>query len=339
MISVRSFAKINLGLSIGALRSDGFHELRTLYQTIGLHDVVEVGLQGGSGIAIECADSRVPNDATNTCYRVAQRVLRTLSAKGRVVIRIQKRLPVQAGLGAASSNAVATLLALERALNKVLSGPERLRIAAEVGSDLPLFLLGGTILGVGRGEEVYPMPDLPGTPCAIAMPNIGLSTAEAFKDWDRVQGREDTAPAAGGQVTKPKLTLEGASDKIKMFGRAVSPWLGGFSGAAGNPMSGVPAGSRGRGETLLLSLVHTGIENDFEKVVFPKYPELYEIKRDLQQAGAFYASLSGSGSALYGLFRTREQADTCVRCLRQRGIPALATATLARSSYWRRLWK
>ena len=88
-----------------------------------------------------------------------------LKARGRVVIEIEKRLPVQGGLGGASGNAVATLLALERALKKELPGPEKLRIAAEVGSDLPLFLVGGTVLGVGRGEEVYPLADLPAVAC------------------------------------------------------------------------------------------------------------------------------------------------------------------------------
>ena len=90
-----------------------------------------------------------------------ERVLKALKARGRVVIHIDKRLPVQGGLGAASSNGVATLLALERALKQRLDPEQRLAVAAAVGSDLPLFLIGGTVLGVGRGEEVFPLPDLP----------------------------------------------------------------------------------------------------------------------------------------------------------------------------------
>ena len=159
-VAVRSFAKINLGLRIGALRSDGFHELRTVYQTIALHDIIRVQVGRGSGIEIRCEDSRVPKDDSNTCYRIAERAMATLKARGRVVIGIEKRLPVQGGLGGASANAVAMLLALERALKKTLPAPERLRIASEVGSDIPLFLIGGTILGIGHGEEVYPLPDL-----------------------------------------------------------------------------------------------------------------------------------------------------------------------------------
>src|SRR5437879_7817329 len=167
-VTARSFAKINLGLRIGPLRADGFHELRTVYQTIALHDVIHVEVQRGSGIEIRCDDPRVPRDNSNTCYKIVEKATVPLRAHGRVVIEIEKRLPVQGGLGGASGNAVAALLAFELALKKRLSDAERLRIASEVGSDVPLFLIGGTVLGVGRGEEVYPLPDLPAMPCVIA---------------------------------------------------------------------------------------------------------------------------------------------------------------------------
>src|ERR1700681_3546575 len=190
-VAVRSFAKINLGLYIGAARADGFHDLRTDYQTIALHDVIRVSVGRGSGIEIRCTDTRVPLDSSNTCYRMAERVLDELGAKGRVSVEIEKRLPVQGGLGAASSNAVATMVALELALRKKLSGTARLRIAADVGSDLPLFLVGGTVLGVGRGEEVYPLADLPLVGMVVVMPEVGVSTAQAFADWDAlVQGEK-----------------------------------------------------------------------------------------------------------------------------------------------------
>src|SRR5579863_5767277 len=140
-VTVRSFAKINLGLRTGAAREDGFHELLTIYQTIGLHDVIRVSVERGSGrgpqIEIRCVDPRVPTDESNTCFRIAERAMQALHAKGKVVIEIEKRLPVQGGLGGASSNAVATLLGLERALRKTLRATEKLRVAAEVGSDLP----------------------------------------------------------------------------------------------------------------------------------------------------------------------------------------------------------
>jgi len=353
MITVRSFAKINLGLRIGLARTDGFHELRTVYQTVAWHDLLTITVQRGSGIEIRCKNPRVPKDQTNTCYKVAERVMTALRTKRRVLIEIEKRLPLQGGLGGASSNAIAVLVALERVLKKSLPGPERLSIAAEVGSDLTLFLLGGTTLGVGRGEEVYPLPDLPATACVIAAPEIGVSTPQAFRDWDESQAGLRSAAqtrasgptrsaehgtAAGDRpyVDHSKLTGSGMSDRMNEFGRAVSSWLSGFSSKGGKPVSGVPAGGRGRAETPLLDLVHTGIENDFEQVVFPKYPELCELKQALLKAGAFYASLSGSGSALYGLFRTRQQAEKCAVRLNRQGLPATATATLTRHQYWKK---
>src|SRR5207248_787582 len=130
-------------------------------------------------------DPRVPCDATNTCANIVERAMHALKARGRATIEIEKRLPVQGGLGGASGNAVAALLGLERALKKRLSDAERLRIATEVGSDVPLFLIGGTVLGVGRGEEVYPLPDLPAMPCVIALPAIAVSTPKAFAEWDQ----------------------------------------------------------------------------------------------------------------------------------------------------------
>jgi 4-diphosphocytidyl-2-C-methyl-D-erythritol kinase len=351
-VNVRSFAKINLGLGIGALRGDGFHELRTVYQTIALHDVIRVSVGRGSGIEIRCEDSRVPKDESNTCYRIVELALPALKARRRVVVEIEKRLPVQGGLGGASGNAVAALLALELALKKQLSEPERLRIAAEVGSDLPLFLVGGTVLGVGHGEEVYPLPDLPAIPCVVATPEIGVSTPKAFADWDLLvaSGPQGLKPDFSAHPNGPaeavcfpaKLTLHPSSDRMVEFGRVLSAWLGGLSqgkSKTGKASSGVPVSKgRGRAETPLLDLVRTGIENDFERVVFPKYPELREIKRVLERAGAVYASLSGSGSATYGLFASREAAEKAAVRLRRDGIPATATTTLTRPQYWKKIF-
>ena len=382
MISIPSFAKINLGLKIGVVRTDGFHELRTVYQTLALHDVIRVEVGAGEGIEIRCNDPRVPLDASNTCYKIAERVLALVrerkivatagdpqiprlrpagsarddnsvggvngapegaplqsdhiiaskggsrtppqalpgvdvnlygtahaarvqqdiqsAPRGKVVIEIEKRLPVQGGMGAASSNGVAALLAMERALGITLSPQDQLRIAAEVGSDLPLFLIGGTVLGVGRGEEVFPLPDLPALHVVVITPPVGVSTPRAFARWDEL----NTLEAA--------LTGSRDTGTINEFSQSVFAWLSaGFPqvGQSAQTASGVPARGGDRAETPLLDLVRAGIENDFEKVVFPEYPDLREVKALLLREGARYASLSGSGSTLYGLFASESGAS------------------------------
>jgi len=398
-VTIPSFAKINLGLRIGALRADGFHELRTVYQTIGVHDAIRLSVKRGSGIEIRCNDPRVPNDSTNTCWRMVELAMAVLKARTGILIEIEKRLPVQGGLGGASGNAVATLLALERALRRNLPAEERLRIAAEVGSDLPLFLVGGTVLGVGRGEEVYPLPDLKPMPCVIALPEIAVSTPKAFAEWDRLCGagaharetktgkgtassRADGVPTIyHSELAKRSVACEelayrpshsghprenqvprlvdrsranephslGMSDvgntrklknpqpsgRMSLFSREISAWLSATSTV--RRRSGVSARGGGRAENPLLDLVRTGIENDFEKVVFPQYPELREVKRVLERAGAKYASLSGSGSAIYGLFDSREKAMAAARKLERGGTQAVVTSTLTRRQYWKRL--
>src|SRR6202050_1193093 len=266
--------------------------------------MIRVSVGRGSGIEIQCTDARVPKDASNTCYRIVEKTMRTLRANGRVTVEIEKRLPVQGGLGGASANAVATLLGLERALKKSLAAEDRLRITAEVGSDVPLFLVGGTVLGVGRGEQVFPLEDLPSAACVVVTPEVGVSTPRAFARWDRLCGagtpaRETaSAPSASRQVegSEPaglrparignsdrphpgsgELTLAGASDRMVELGRGLSAWLSdSYSGAP--QIQRVVKPRRGRAENPLLELGRAGIKNDFEEVVFPEYPELSEGK-------------------------------------------------------------
>lgn len=321
-ILVRSFAKINLGLRIGPPRSDGFHELRTIYQTLAIHDLVKVDTGRGVGIEISCKDSRVPTDESNTCWRVTERVLKTLKIRTRVRIVIEKNLPVQGGMGGASSNGVATMLALEKALKLQLPAHDRLRIAAEVGSDLPLFLIGGTVLGTGRGEEIYPLDDLPSFHCVTATPPIGVSTPAAFAEWDR-RNSEDA-----------KLTPSRVFDRMSGFSHGIYEWL---NGSRFTP-TGVPDKGWDRAEALLLDLVRAGIENDFEDVVFPKYPAIREVKRALERSGSRYTSLSGSGATVYGLFEQRQEALKAARDLNAAGVLAQPTASLTRAQYWKELF-
>jgi len=322
-VAIQSFAKINVGLYIGApgARGDGFHDLRTVYQTIALHDTLKVEIKRGmSGVEIRCKDKRVPEDESNTCWKMAERVMKALRATGRVVISIDKRLPVQGGLGAASGNAVATLIGIERACKRRLEAAERLRICAEVGSDVPLFLLGGTVLGLGRGEQVYPLPDLPDLDVVVATPEVGVSTPAAFKAWD-------------GLFDRSGMTKTAQSAKLDSFSHHVYEWLDRYCCSP----TGVSTRGGNRAEPLLLDLVRTGIENDFERVVFPQFPELRDVKRAMEHAGAKYASLSGSGSTVYGLFAGKAAAVKAAAALQAKGIPAVATKTLSRAQYWRQM--
>ncbi len=257
------------------------------------------------------------------------RVLRAADRRAKVVVTIEKQLPVQGGMGAASSNAVATMFGLERALGIALTQQDKHRIAAEVGSDLNLFLIGGTVLGVDRGQEVYALRDLPEMSLVVVTPPVGVSTPKAFARWDALLAAESALTASAGTGT------------IEKFNQAEYPWLSDTyrsqAWPAEGPASGVPALGGDRAETPLLDLVRTGIENDFERVVFPEYPELREVKSVLQREGARFASLSGSGSTLYGLFDSASGAEAAAERMRAAGHAAMATRTVTREEYWKRM--
>jgi 4-diphosphocytidyl-2-C-methyl-D-erythritol kinase len=355
--TVRSFCKINLGLAIGPSRADGFHALTTCYQTLAAHDLVTVEARPAAetSLRITSNDERVPVDASNTAWKMVERALGALGVQAEVAVHIEKRLPVQGGIGAGSANAVAALIGLERELAQAgvaaLAGPERLRIAAEVGSDVPLFLVGGTVLGEGRGEEVSPLRDIPSTECVLALPEVGVSTPQAYRDWDALQvtGNRLQGTGSGNMPAANELTPDCGSDKLSVLSRALASAFsprppGGMSAGVGAHSSGVFAKSEGlagkTGQNPLLALVRTGIENDFEEVVFRQYPSLGKIKRILAGSGnseeaAVYAALSGSGSALFGLYGTAKAADAAEARLGEAGIRTLRTVTLGREEYWR----
>jgi 4-diphosphocytidyl-2-C-methyl-D-erythritol kinase len=354
---VRSFSKINLGLAIGPVRGDGFHGLTTLYQTLDLFDLVTVTtrLSPGSAtrISLTTNDVRVPTNGRNTVWKMVERALERLGVTAEVDIHIEKRLPVQGGMGAGSANAVAALIGLERELGVALPGVERLKLAAEVGSDVPLFLIGGAVLGLGRGELVVPMPDLPRTWCVVAVPEVGVSTPAAFRDWDALLAR-----AGLTSVDNPdrlnELSLAYASLSAK-----TGDSKPGTSGIVRDPNPEKKQGLSGENqsyalndlaENTLLALVRTGIgnrdlHNDFEDVVFPQYPSLRITKRELMgsesgatDSPAIYAALSGSGSALFGLYRSEADAEAAQRRVQASGVKAFVTSTLPRADYWTRMF-
>ena len=387
--AVRSHAKINLGLYIGAPRPDGFHALTTIYQTLALHDVVTVTARPAATTALQMSsdDSRVPTDERNTAWKMVVLALKALEISAEVEIRIQKQLPVQGGMGAGSANAVAALIGLEGELERggfhlpglkseirgtLMAGKEeagplrqaqgrlstsfgaknasnsaqddrltgtnrlnwpsrRLEIAAQVGSDVPLFLIGGTVLGVDRGQEVYPLPDREAGWCVVALPEVGVSTPQAFRDWDTLCATEG-------------LTQEASTDKLNELSRAyASAFTGAIPGGVQEAGSfGALSSGKGLAGPQESALVRTGIsswiQNDFERVVFAQQPSLSEIKRILAASetpeAALHASLSGSGSALFGLYLTQRDAEAALERLRLAGVRSQLTRTLPRTAYW-----
>ena len=152
----RSYAKINLHLQVVGRRADGYHELRTLFQTIDLHDTVGVEL-GGEGVRLEVRRGDVPSDEGNLAVRAALAYVQRWAPHQGVRLWLDKRIPVGGGLGGGSSNAATVLLALQDLLGDPAPVGELWSLARELGADVPYFLLGGTALGVGRGDEVFPV--------------------------------------------------------------------------------------------------------------------------------------------------------------------------------------
>ena len=172
-MQVRSYAKINWSLRITGRRADGYHDLETLFQTISLHDVLT--FRPSQRMTLACDDDTIPTDESNLILRAA----RALDAPP-LEITLQKRIPAGGGLGGGSSNAAATLLAINEMF--AMSTPrERLHdIALSLGSDVPFFLVGGTACATGRGEQLVPLPAAAPIPLLLLFPEERVATKEAF---------------------------------------------------------------------------------------------------------------------------------------------------------------
>ncbi len=180
-VQARAFAKINVGLRVFGKRPDGFHEIRTVYQTVALADRLQVSIAPRQkGISLESNHRELSAGPENLVYRAADLWQRATGYKGGIRLWLEKKIPMGAGLGGGSSDAATTLMSLERLSGNRLAFLARIELAAKLGSDVPLFLLGGRVLGCGRGEEIYPLTDLPARHCLIAFPGFSVSTAEAY---------------------------------------------------------------------------------------------------------------------------------------------------------------
>lgn len=186
---LKSFAKINWTLDVLFKREDGYHEIRTIYQTVSLHDRLILS-DSASTIEILCDDDRVPRDESNLVYKAAA-ILRSVAGITRgAKIEIEKRIPVAGGLGGGSSNAATALIGLARLWQINIDERVMIEIAESLGSDVPFFLMGGTALGVGRGEEVYPLEDTECEYMVLANPGIAVSTAAAYEKLSRLTRSE-----------------------------------------------------------------------------------------------------------------------------------------------------
>jgi 4-diphosphocytidyl-2-C-methyl-D-erythritol kinase len=287
-VLARAYAKVNLDLRVLGTRADGYHELRTVFQSIALHDTLLLVGRPGS-FTMKCRVAAVPLDETNLVWRAAAALWSAMGRTGEprdVAVSIDKQIPLQAGLGGGSANAAAALYALAT----IWGAPASLvrDVAPRIGADVPFFLSGGTALGLGRGEEIYPLVDLPTHWVVIVQPPYGVSTAEAYAWYD-----EDRA-AGLREPREPQILPV--------------PW-----------------------PTRAAQMI-----NDLEPPVVRRHPEIGALKGLLRESGAVAAAMSGSGSAVFGLFRTQSAASRALKPVSRGGARALLTRTLSRGEHERR---
>ena len=289
-ISLASFAKINLDLRILGTRPDGYHDLKTVFQSLALFDNVTVTARRGP-LAVTCDEPDIPTDQRNLVWKAASLLHRVATGKqstpAGIAVDLRKRVPSEAGLGGGSSNAAMTLLALNKLWKLDLDLASLTRIGARLGADVPYFLVGGTALGLGRGDDIYPLADMPPVHVVILRPGFGVATSDAYT-WFDEELRRAKEPAP----------------------RVVPP--------------GWPAWS-------------TTLRNDLEIPVVRHHPAIGRIKQSLVDAGAAFAAMSGSGSAVFGLFERADAARRTANDLARPGWLSLLTRTLNRHEYARRV--
>jgi len=287
-VTIRAHAKINLDLRVLGTRPDGFHELRTVFQAISLHDSLTCVLRDGPFV-LECDTAGVPLDPSNLVWRAAEAMWRALRRAGPLrdlAIRLDKRIPLQAGLGGGSADAAATLMALARAWRVPVRPALLTDVAATLGADVPFFLAGGTALGLGRGDEIYPLADLPRHWIVLLIPGFGVSSGDAYRWYD-----EEREPGRDHARREPQYVP--------------GPW---------------PS----RAAQMI---------NDLEVAIARHHPEIDQMKGALRRAGALAAAMSGSGSAVFGLFQKRPDATRAVERLSGSGWRVVLTESLGREAY------
>jgi 4-diphosphocytidyl-2-C-methyl-D-erythritol kinase len=289
-VRLPAFAKVNLRLHILERRADGYHELRTVFQTISLHDTLTLSVMPGTGVQLRTNEKSLPTGPENLVYRAIDAMIGELGVSGGVQAQLEKRIPVARGLGGGSSDAAAALIGMMRLTGSKVPLARLCEIAAGLGADVPFFLFGGRALGVSRGDEIYPLPDLPSRTVLVVSPHgIGVNTKDAYR-W------------VSAELTKPP-------EPSSIWSFCALYW------------------SR-RGT----------LSNDFEGPVFRRHPRLEEIRDGLLEHGATEASLAGSGSAVFGMFRNPAQARRTARKFPEDSV--FVAETLSREKHGRALgWR
>lgn len=272
MLSARAFAKINLGLHVLRKRGDGFHDIETIFVPIGWSD--EVTVESSRSLTFTCDDASL-NNTDNLCLQAAH-ILRDRTAKEKGArIHLSKRLPYGAGLGGGSSDAAAVLRLLNQLWNLEMEDDALASVAAELGSDVPFFLLNSTAFATGRGIDLTPI-EQDGAPLIIpfeivvTLPNVRVSTVDAY--WQIVPD----------DVDRPDLVALVRSLDLDQW--------------------------------------KDQMVNDFEATVLEAIPEIAALKKSMYEAGAGYAAMSGSGSAVFGIFTNRATATAASDAFRNNGF-------------------
>jgi 4-diphosphocytidyl-2-C-methyl-D-erythritol kinase len=319
-MTVKSFAKINLGLEIVGKRPDGYHDIRTLFQTISLADELVLEPAPAGAIHLAGDDPSVAWDETNLVHRAARLLREKTGTDQGARILVKKSIPAGRGLGGGSSNAAAALLGLNRMWGLGFDAPGLAGLARRLGADVPFFLHGGLCLGEGIGDRLTRLPDLAPLPCLLVFPPFPIPTASIYAGIDPSLTRSPTLSQAfqvGDKKPGPGLTPNS---------RHSCRGVQGLTSAAkvSKIMRFLESGDFGL------------LENDLERVILRAYPELESWKKFFGERGAILSQVSGSGSAVYGLFADAESALEAQR--RLPGTPAARlAATLPREGYWAQL--
>lgn len=270
-VTERANAKVNLTLAVGDKRPDGYHEVETVMTAVDLFDTVTVSRHPGIRDELICDPPVTERPEDNLCMKALRVFFQELGVKEDfVTITLQKRIPTQAGLGGGSSDAAAVLRGLRTLYAPDMTDTRLEEMAAELGSDVPYFIRGGTAAATGRGERLAPLPPMPECWYVIVKPEESHSTAAMYAAIDSVKAER----GADSQCMRQGL-------------------------AAGD-----------------LRQIAAGLSNDFQQVL-PEGSAVPAIVRSLRELGALNAQMTGSGSAVYGLFRHREDAEAAAGVLKE----------------------